>query len=670
MLFRKPITGNTLKSSISLQNSADVHNGLLYAIQPFHERFPTLVPEHHALRLPPPTATAPFSLGLQPYLGHNAFTTARVIPSQFFESTALGTTPSAIGFLKILLVFAAGGWFFSTAYAGMTTCYAMGMGNVRRILEIWTIVLQRVWITFTLGLGATRLALLGEPAANVALEFKQRRQPLRWKSAWNVFQEQMGQTRKTAARGVQAIREEAKLYEAAVGAPSLVPLQHMVNRLMPFSLSTMMEESIKSSLSSMAQTATIHKMKLSSFTAGNKPPILQAARVYDIDNTIAYDFDVNWESQLEATVQIYTAGGLARVPVKIQHLQFNGVVRVIMTPLCKEPPGYGAILMSLPKPPKINMDVHVLGGEVTKLPFLRSEITTAMQNAISDQLLWPRRSVIPSMGGGNRPLLTPKQLDDLEKNDPLLAAEEALNSQQPMLRPLRDNTQKTQIFVNDNHETFKEVNKEDWPNFANDIFQIFNRGKNETTDEMNKANKFVFPNKMFQMFAKNNTDSTEGVNKEEKSMFPNSMFQLFFSKDKNEVAEDMNKANRSIRPNNVFQIFKKKNMETTKVVNKENRPIRQSNVFHNFVKVKKDTTDPGNAEDRPMLTNFGVAGDIPVIHFEKRHDHHDLQNSQKGILVLHLEELLKKSKKKRKTKPNSKDSILQTMLLSFLPIIL
>jgi hypothetical protein len=376
----------------------------------------------------------------------------------YAATTTLTAAPN-LSFLKLLLVFTAGGLFFSTVIAAVTACYAMGMDNVKRLLEIFSVVVQRVWTTFTLGLGATKRALIGgeEEAPSSPDDENTKRSSWKWKSGWTTFKEQLGETRRKAAEGVQALRQEAKLYAAAVGPPGLIPLQYMLDRLMPLSLSTILEDSIKESLSSIPRQKTIKKMTLSSFTAGGQPPILQAARVYDVENAIAFDYDVKWDSQLEATVQIYTAGGLARVPVQLKQLQFEGVVRILLTPLVKTPPGYGAMLVSLPTPPKINLDVRVLGGQITRLPFLRTEITAAIQKAIADQLLWPRRVVIPTLADGKKPILTQKQLTALETSDPLLLAEEALASTQPILRKVHEkhtdpNERKHmfQIFLNDN----------------------------------------------------------------------------------------------------------------------------------------------------------------------------------------------------------------------------
>eukprot|EP00978_Attheya_sp_CCMP212_P040148 scaffold216092_cov61-Attheya_sp.AAC.1 len=56
---------------------------------------------------------------------------------------------------------------------------------------------------------------------------------------------------------------------------------------------------------------------------------------------------------------------LARVPVSIRTVSFNGVLRILLSPLIKEQPGFGALLVSLPSLPKIGLDVRVAGGEIT-----------------------------------------------------------------------------------------------------------------------------------------------------------------------------------------------------------------------------------------------------------------------------------------------------------------
>jgi len=122
----------------------------------------------------------------------------------------------------------------------------------------------------------------------------------------------------------------------------------------------------------------------------------------------------------------------------VKSIKFSGVVRVVLTPLLPDPPGYGAVLLSLPTSPQLSLDVKVLGGELTKVPFLKREITSMMQKSIRDQLLWPRRNVIPTLDRG-RVILDRSHLAQLQVMDPLLQAEEALsNSTQPMMKDIRD----------------------------------------------------------------------------------------------------------------------------------------------------------------------------------------------------------------------------------------
>jgi hypothetical protein len=56
------------------------------------------------------------------------------------------------------------------------------------------------------------------------------------------------------------------------------------------------------------------------------------------------------------------AEGLARVPVDLHDIKFDGTVRVLMAELTREDPGYGAIVISFPEPPAISLDIRLGGG--------------------------------------------------------------------------------------------------------------------------------------------------------------------------------------------------------------------------------------------------------------------------------------------------------------------
>uniref|UniRef100_A0A7S2XNR6 SMP-LTD domain-containing protein n=1 Tax=Attheya septentrionalis TaxID=420275 RepID=A0A7S2XNR6_9STRA len=337
---------------------------------------------------------------------------AAVLPS---SAAAVG----AVSFLRLLMAFVAGGLFFSTAIAAVGTCYAVGMDNVNRIWELVQLVIRRVWASFAVAVGAAKSTLTGSQTKK-----------WKWRDAWEVLRRQLVETRRTAVEGVEAIRLEANLYAAVVGAPGLIPLQYAVDRLMPLSISAALEQSLRETLAGV-KNRNIKKITLSEFTAGSESPQLITARVYDLGaDAMAFDCDVNWNSDVQAKINVITAGGMARVPVSIRNVSFNGVVRIILSPLIKEQPGFGALLVSLPSLPKIGLDVRVAGGEITRVPWLRSELMAAIEKGMSEELLWPHRLVIPSMipttTSKPRPILSKAELDGLFQSDPLLRAEHAV----------------------------------------------------------------------------------------------------------------------------------------------------------------------------------------------------------------------------------------------------
>ena len=372
-------------------------------------------------------------------------------------TTAMATavaTPG-VGFFKLLIAFIMGGLFFSTAIAAVSACYAVGLENVKLLWDVVKVVINTVWRSFTAALGAAKAALLFKDDAV-------KRSSWKWRSAWQVLKQELAKTRQTAAEGVQALRQEASLYAGAVGAPGLIPVQYLLDRFLPFSVSEALKKSLKESLAEMPkQTRSIQKIRLVSFSVGARPPQLQAARVYELGNqTVAYDVDVDWESELDLKLVVSTAAGLARIPVTVRNVNFQGVVRLLLTPLIPDPPGFGAALVSFPKAPKINLDVRVAGGDITRIPWLRAELVSAIQKAVADELLWPKRVVIPSTvptwtgtGLKEKPILSREKLSQLEMSDPLLVREKEL-AESPMLRTqfeqpeLSSLRRKFKVFVN------------------------------------------------------------------------------------------------------------------------------------------------------------------------------------------------------------------------------
>ena len=253
-----------------------------------------------------------------------------------------------VGFGKLLTAFCLGGIFFSTALAAASACYAVGMQNVRTLLSIVRAVVIAIWSSFVAALSTAKEALLLQQRSTTTTEKKKKKkkQHWQWRAAWQVLQQELIKTRQTAAAGVMALRQEAALYAGAVGAPGLIPVQYSLDRFLPLFVAQVLETSLKESLTDIArQTRSIRKVKLTAFSVGNASPQLHAARVYDLGNrAAAYDVDVDWPaSELEIKLMVITP--VARIPVVVRNVQFQGTVRIILTPFTAQPPGFGAALV-------------------------------------------------------------------------------------------------------------------------------------------------------------------------------------------------------------------------------------------------------------------------------------------------------------------------------------
>lgn len=334
------------------------------------------------------------------------------------------------------IVFVAGGLFFSSAMATATAGYALGKDNIERFREMAHIVWESVWMTFTMGLSATKETLLGTRTNNTSLW-------RRYQQAWRVLWCKLAETRQKAVEGVQAIQREVRLCAAAVGPPGLIPLQYVLDRQLHHLIAGGIEGALKEAVNQV-DIANMD-LTLSHFDVGKVPPKLESARVYDLgDDAMAFDYDVTWESQLEATLQVHSSYLPTNLPVTLHDVRFRGPVRVVLAPLTKEYPGFGATLVSFPSMPEIGVDVRVAGGEVTKVvPMVRAEILAALEAGIAQSMIWPQRAVVPSypLDDPTTPLLSKEELKKLETTDPLLEAEVAMGARPVLRRKLNQMSQ-------------------------------------------------------------------------------------------------------------------------------------------------------------------------------------------------------------------------------------
>ena len=291
---------------------------------------------------------------------------------------------------QLTISFVCGGLVVATIFAAVTLAYALGATNVAKLKAELKNAWRRTWDMARAFLSAASMAMLrkrlpGAPCAPLVDaclvdDDGEPIQPSRMREAWMILRTGLRSTVRTASEGVEALKQQKQLYSAVVGLPGLVTTQHIVDKLLPLRLENQLEKAFTDSIKSIKFGA--RHFELRSFSVGSRSPQLLAARVFDLDaETIGFDVDVAWQSelmvQLEAVPDAETplssaigatpSLGINKVPVTVRNLQAVGPVRVLITDLIPEPPGYGAILLSLPAPPEISLEVVVAGADVTKV---------------------------------------------------------------------------------------------------------------------------------------------------------------------------------------------------------------------------------------------------------------------------------------------------------------
>lgn len=336
---------------------------------------------------------------------------------------------SAVGgrpWLSLFFSFVLGGFFFSSALGVFEQLSRMGLANARLATATAALASRRV-----LAIAKVSIVEAWRLARGRATGWREVRASLveGWRSA-----------RRAAIEGLEAVRLERSVIASELGLPGLAFLQYSLDRWFPRGGAGAMEKALREALKDVQIPSRVSRGELVSFELGAVFPQLTSARLYDLGpDCIAFDVDVRWLSELRFDCKLVTPGYLgAKLPLSIRNVQFDGQLRLVLAPLTDDAPGFGATLLSLAQPPKIGLDIKLAGGELTKLPWLKTEIVGAIQAAIADTLLWPKRIVLPAnKEDTNSPLLSPSVLQALLLDDPLLSAQKALAKSSTLLEELQ-----------------------------------------------------------------------------------------------------------------------------------------------------------------------------------------------------------------------------------------
>ncbi|KAL7530488.1 hypothetical protein ACHAXR_007531, partial [Thalassiosira sp. AJA248-18] len=362
-------------------------------------------------------------------------------------------------FLSLAISFLLGGLFFSTVAAFVAAIIALGKENSRRLREVIGIVYRRNWSVIKMSTQLTMDVLRGKEEMS---GFKNR-----FAAALQAFKDGVAEVKRVFTESVEAIKKETQMYSAAVGLPGLIPIQYIFDRIFPSMLTAPFESALQDALlQTVKDNSQIRKLVLTKFSMGDIAPRILEARLFDLGSRdMAFDLEMNWRSNARADLDLRVSSFGAKIPVTIQNLRFEGPVRLILVGLRPEEPGWEALLISLPRPPQIGFDIKVAGGLITQIPWLRNEVAKMLDDAVAEEVLWPRRAVVSAPTPFKaKPLLNPMQILSLMRDDPLLRMERDLMASIP----------------DDFRSTYEASSQEDIPDF--DIRQVNDTKKNDEED--------------------------------------------------------------------------------------------------------------------------------------------------------------------------------------------
>ncbi|KAK1741515.1 synaptotagmin-related protein [Skeletonema marinoi] len=327
-------------------------------------------------------------------------------------------------FLSLAISFIAGGLLFSTVAAFVAATYSFGKENSRRLREVAGILMRRNWSVIRMQWMFTLDVLRGKEKIS---GFKNR-----FPAALQTFKDGFAEVKRVFTESVDALKKESQMYSAAVGVPGLIPIQYIFERIFPTLLTAPFQGALQDSLVNLVNDNNqIRSLVLKKFSMGDIAPRILEAKLFDLGNSdMAFDLDMRWRSNIRADLEMRVTSFGTKIPVTIQNLRFEGPVRLILVGLMPQEPGWEALLISFPRPPTIGFDLKVAGGLITQIPWLRNEVAKNLDNAVAQEMLWPRRAVVSAPAPFKpKPLLNPMQMLSLMRDDPLLRRErELMNS--------------------------------------------------------------------------------------------------------------------------------------------------------------------------------------------------------------------------------------------------
>lgn len=148
----------------------------------------------------------------------------------------------------------------------------------------------------------------------------------------------------------------------------------------------------------------IKKIGFKKLAFGDAPFRIEAVRMDRLrkKDEIFLEIDFRWagEANIILAIEPFAGGDATRMCPRISNLRCTGTVGVVLKPLVDEIPGFGAVLITLMKPPKISYRVDLgkaLGGNLTG-GAIANFVDGLLPSILNGFLVWPQRIVVPIFG--------------------------------------------------------------------------------------------------------------------------------------------------------------------------------------------------------------------------------------------------------------------------------
>jgi hypothetical protein len=222
----------------------------------------------------------------------------------------------------------------------------------------------------------------------------------------------------------------------------LVVFQHIGERLVGLSIQTQLRRAFEQAISEV-DNPNIGKIEIHGFKAQSAPRF-HSGRIYDLGaEAMAFDADTVWNDAFDATPWRFDSCPNTQCEVCWPDSDHSGAadrpppwIRCYSMQVCAQlfGPFVSAVLRtnsahfsnfdSFPKSPRLELDIDVAGGEITKVPWLKKELADAIIGIIEKEMVWPNRIVSPAFRPNfNEALIESDRLVELETTDPFLEAE-------------------------------------------------------------------------------------------------------------------------------------------------------------------------------------------------------------------------------------------------------